>query len=140
MNYGDNRLPKRFWAKVYPEPNTGCWLWGAATQNGYGVYVVRHHVQRKPHRFLFEVVHGYVPAWPVGQIDHICRVRSCVNPQHLELVTAQENTARSKAIITVCPQGHTYSDTNTYINERGQRSCRSCRREVSKKWRENHAR
>ena len=40
MDYGDPRLPDRFWAKVYPEPNTGCWLWsGATTGNGYGIII-----------------------------------------------------------------------------------------------------
>lgn len=141
MNFGDTRLPERFWNKVTPEPNSGCWLWfGAAHEAGYGH---RWNGERQRyescHRSTYEAVHGDVP--DNLQIDHLCKTKSCCNPDHLEAVTAQENMRRSghqdKAIagyrayaaaITSCPYGHPYDDANTYVSPKGTRACRTCRR------------
>lgn len=93
------------------EPNTGCWLWiGATTGGGYGnVWVAGKW--RPAHRVLFEIARGEVI--PAGlQLDHLCRVRRCVNPDHLEIVTAKENIRRSPLIgqhhrrRTHCKRGH----------------------------------
>ena len=131
--FGDARLPERFWAKVEPEPNTGCWLWvGACDRGGYP----RLLVGRSPalaYRLAYEHTVGSIPSGL--EIDHLCRVRCCVNPHHLEAVTTRENTLRSEAFVaknakkTHCPRGHQYDilvDTGRPILARG---CRVCRRE-----------
>jgi hypothetical protein len=77
--------------------------------------------------------------WLVGpipdgfQIDHLCRVRNCVAPDHLEAVTQQENLRRGEAgannkIKTHCPHGHEYTPENTLVNRSGSRVCVICKR------------
>lgn len=89
---------ERFWAKVSIPPDviTGCWLWTAArSDGGYGIFgrgawaTVRTTIA---HRLSYEVVKGPIP---LGlQLDHLCRVRHCVNPAHLEAVTGATNVQR----------------------------------------------
>jgi hypothetical protein len=77
-----------------PEPNTGCWLWlGRVTANGYArAWDPMRRTARYAHRILFERERGPIP---VGlDLDHLCRIRSCVNPAHLEPVTRQKNLRR----------------------------------------------
>ena len=84
----------RFCAKVSPEPNTGCWLWTGATVRGYGQF---WQGDRKilAHRFAYVNLVGLVP---IGkELDHLCRVRCCCNPAHLEPVTRRENMLRAPA-------------------------------------------
>ncbi len=84
--------------KIEPCPTTGCWIWlGALHRNGYGNIRVgsmkdgtRGH--RVAHRALYEALVGPIPAGM--ELDHLCRVRSCVNPAHLEPVTRRENLRR----------------------------------------------
>lgn len=77
---------------VSPEPNSGCWLWtGNLSDNGYGVVEVRDR-RRRAHRVAYELVHGPIPSGL--EPDHLCRVRCCINPAHLEPVTRQLNTLR----------------------------------------------
>ena len=125
----------RFWKKVMPEPNSGCWLWeGGLDGKGYGTFLislpVRHNV--RAHRFSYELHKGAIPA--ELELDHLCRNKVCVNPDHLEPVTHEENMRRcpelgkwSRAHITHCPHGHEYSDENTYM-WRNMRHCRECNR------------
>lgn len=121
-----------FWVKV--EKTEGCWLWMAGRQpNGYG----RLRLDGKAvyaHRFAYELLIGPIPKGL--QIDHLCRVRHCVNPTHLEPVTHRENTLRGEAITAIharkthCPQGHPYDAGNTYrepLRPWG-RACRECKR------------
>lgn len=82
----------RFDSLISPEPNTGCWLWlGTLSDNGYGIYA-----HRRAHRIAFEQMKGGIP--PGLDLDHLCRVRCCVNPEHLEPVTRKENCRRSPLI------------------------------------------
>ena len=83
---------ERFEAKWTPEPNTGCWLWtGATDRKGYGQFRSKGaHV--KAHRWSYERLVGPIPEGL--QIDHLCRVPGCVNPEHLEPVTHRENQVR----------------------------------------------
>jgi len=92
-------IREAFWAHVQPEPNTGCWLWdGPVSGNGYGRLSFRGGHQA--HRISL-LIHGV--GIPSGmEADHLCRVRCCVSPDHLEVVTHQVNTQRGK--VTQCPQ------------------------------------
>lgn len=127
----------RFWAKVMPEPNSGCWLWTAQiSTNGYALLCVAGRRVRA-HRFSYELHKGPIPAGL--QIDHTCSVRCCVNPDHLDAVTQRENNRRTFARgrahnvgafqrqKTHCPAGHPYSGENLALNKHGERYCRICR-------------
>ena len=99
---------------------------------GYGELRVGH-LTVYAHRLAFE---SLVDPVPKGlHIDHLCRVRCCVNPAHMEPVTPGENVRRGEAMekfrrwaasITHCPRGHEYNDANTYIDKKGSRCCRAC--------------
>lgn len=113
-----------------PEPNAGCWLWLKATSGGYA----RFRQGKKDllmHRRAYELSKGPIP--PGLQIDHLCRQRSCVNPQHLRVVTPRENTLAGfgptamHARATHCPQGHEYTPENVRMS-RGRRHCKACGR------------
>ena len=123
---GTLTLPPRFWAKVNQTPT--CWLWTASTRNGYGAYF--HAGQMTPaHRVAYEHLIGPIPEGL--EIDHLCRVRACVNPAHLEPVTHQENQLRGpyiggKANQTHCIHGHEFTPGNTYIRPNGTRNCLTC--------------
>lgn len=116
-----------------------CWLWtGGNTGTGYGCF---HDGERNRlvHRWAYEY---YVGPIPMGlQIDHLCRVRNCVNPGHLEAVTPWENVMRSTSITAVnarkthCPSGHEYNDANTYRRKDGARNCRICVAEAMRRLR-----
>jgi hypothetical protein len=117
-------LPARMASKIRVDEN-GCWIWTGARQgNGYGS-VGYNGASRLTHRVTYELVVGEIPEGL--QIDHLCRVRSCCNPQHCEPVTAAENVRRRPAsLVTHCPHGHEYSAENTFY-KRGARQCRECR-------------
>src|SRR3990172_4211550 len=83
-----------FGVRYIPEPNTGCWLWaGNLDTPGYGQI---SSLGRKvlAHRLSYIFLRGPIPRGL--QIDHLCRVRSCVNPDHMELVTSRENASRGR--------------------------------------------
>jgi len=125
------RLAARFWAKVDKTGDGGCWLWTAYTdKDGYGTFGIGQRKSRA-HRVAWELLRGPIPG--DLQIDHLCRVRHCVNPAHLEPVTQRENTLRSDAFTaqqarrTHCPQGHEYAGHNLMRTHDGHRACRACR-------------
>lgn len=123
----------RFWAKVvWNGDEDECWTWEASKNcGGYGHFTAggRHF---SAHRFAYELLVGPIPEGL--DLDHLCRVRNCVNPAHLEPVTRRENLLRGKTIQarnaakTHCPQGHPYWGDNLYIDARGCRSCWTCKR------------
>jgi hypothetical protein len=121
-------LPDRFCSKFVVD-ESGCWLWIASIRkDGYARFQVDGEA-RLGHRFAYEFVNGPVP--PGLELDHLCRVRRCVNPAHLEPVTRRVNVLRGEspaavhARKTACPNGHPYDMTNT----NGARKCRQCIRE-----------
>lgn len=123
----------RFWTKV--SKTDTCWEWLAhCNSEGYakirweGKWVGAHRVS---------LVLAGVAIPPGYDVDHLCRNRGCVNPDHLEPVTHQENvrrgitglvTAQRQMSKTHCPQGHPYDEVNTFRTARG-RGCRTCHRE-----------
>lgn len=132
IQFADPKLPERFWEKVTPEPNTGCWLWIASIRgDGYGQYSFNQR-PRSAHRVAYEQLVGAVPKG--YELDHLCRIRSCCNPDHLEPVTRRENCHRGLRgkLHTHCPKGHEFTPENTVINNRGHRYCLSCSRATYK--------
>lgn len=108
---------------------SGCWLWtGAIDRHGYGL-VRLGGKSRLAHRVVYEAV-GSIPTG--RDLDHLCRVRACVNPAHLEPVTRAENLRRSplvgkrKRLKTHCKHGHPMADPNLYVDPSGERHCRAC--------------
>jgi hypothetical protein len=128
-------LPFDFLALVTPEPNSGCWLWeGYVSPSGYG----RWRRRTLAHRVAYEAARGPVPNGLV--LDHKCRVRCCVNPDHLEAVTNKVNVLRGEGFVAVnarkthCVNGHELTEENTRIRHRNgsqRRVCRLCQREFS---------
>lgn len=127
----------RFDAKWTPEPNTGCWLWLASLNHaGYGQNCLRGVKTRMAHRHAWMLYRGPIPSGMV--LDHICRVRSCVNPDHLRVVTHAQNNIENSLSggalnkqKTHCLHGHLYDEANTlYYRYNGgtQRHCRACDR------------
>jgi hypothetical protein len=103
-----------------------CVKWaGALNSSGYGV-TRRAGRLVLAHRAAYEEQHGPIPDGL--ELDHLCRVRSCVNPEHLEPVTHAENMRRSARLITHCPHGHFYDEANTSYNGTARR-CRTCKNE-----------
>jgi hypothetical protein len=90
-----------------------------------------NHAMHGAHRIAYELAGLTVPDGLV--IDHLCRVRHCVNPAHMEPVTSIENTRRGRGYpivnkATHCKRGHAFSPDNTRHDQRGFRECRTCRR------------
>jgi hypothetical protein len=104
---------------------------GWCNSDGYG-YVTRNGRKLPAHRVAWESANG--PISDGLEIDHLCRVRACVNPDHLELVTHAENMLRLRAAQTHCRRrNHDWTDPgNVYVRRDGRRWCAACARE--KKW------
>ncbi len=138
----------RFDCKISTEPNSGCWLWmGTITEKGYGRFW-DGSAMVQAHRFSYERYKGIIADGL--ELDHLCRVRSCVNPDHLEPVTGIENRTRGalargfwitestrKNLLlgsdvrkrrTHCLHGHEYTPSNTTSDAEGYRRCVTCRR------------
>lgn len=112
--------------------NTPCWEWkGCITpKTGYGQFRFdgrRGSSLSNPHRFSYCYFIGDVPEG--YEVDHLCKVRHCCSPLHLEAVTVQENRKRRNASQTHCKNGHEFTPENTRIGKRGERRCRACNRE-----------
>ena len=108
-----------------------CWLWtGTLDDKGYGITRVNNKNSRA-HRIIYELLVGKIPDGL--QIDHLCRVRNCVNPNHLEPVTQDENKRRNvpfrkEVLKTHCKNGHEFSEKNTKIRMRNGNPWRVCKK------------
>ena len=132
-----------FWAKVdrngpVPDyaPHLGpCWLWVAAKYPcGYGEFCMgKERGNVGAHIVSYEWAIGPVPEGL--ELDHLCRVRLCVRPAHLEPVSHRVNSLRGASFSAVnaqlshCGKGHLFSPENTYLIQGKWRQCRSCQRE-----------
>lgn len=129
---------ERFATKVRPEPN-GCWVWTATRiGGGYGSFWLEGK-NRPAHIVAYEDARGPVP---VGrELDHLCRNRLCVNPDHLEAVDHRTNVLRGQSSAAVaaqrdtCANGHPWTEQNTYRYLKRGRPVRQCRTCGRNRWR-----
>lgn len=138
-------VARRFWAKVELNHETGCWKWrGAVNSRGYGQFAL-DTVSKSAHRVSYQLHVGAIPE--DLQLDHLCGNKRCVNPLHLEPVTAAENLARARAgglihpslisqanaAKTHCKRGHPLAGDNLYTDPKGHRYCRQCKRAADRR-------
>jgi hypothetical protein len=133
----------RFWAKV--QKTETCWVWTASINTyGYGIFAVTDSPVTNSagyayaHRYAYTLLVGPIPEGK--QLDHLCRVRHCVRPSHLEPVTVRQNLMRGQthaahnAAKTHCPKGHPYDAANTWRDGKGKRVCLICKRKRNRLW------
>jgi hypothetical protein len=134
-----NKITKeRFWKKV--RKTDSCWLWvGCILKAGYGQFALPGGKRLYAHRICYEIYKGKIPKGLV--LDHLCRVPSCVNPDHLEAVTMKVNILRGETITSMnskkihCLRGHKLSGKNLYHAPGDtRRRCRLC---ISDKYQKN---
>lgn len=132
------RYQMRLWSKSGAGSASSCWLWtGHVNENGYG-YMTMFGAKRRVHRVAYEWTKGPIPEGL--QLDHLCRNRRCVNPGHLEAVTAQENTRRAlrdgppRPRATHCRRGHSLKDGIARSDKPGRVRCRVCKNARNKEY------
>lgn len=105
-----------------------CWAWtGSKWSNGYASLKINgsNHLG---HRVFYETLRSEIPDGLV--VDHLCKNRRCVNPEHMELVTRGENTRRGRTgwLAENCLRGHPLTPDNVYTRTDGTRRCKFCTR------------
>lgn len=137
-------LGEDFWAKVDRSDPSGCWVWTGAKSWGYGCYSAKGVKTRRAHRVAYLALVGAIPDGLV--LDHLCRVKACVNPAHLEPVTQRENVLRGDGAKpqTHCKYGHPLTPGNTYVRyspgsqTEKRRDCRTCVRAKRSRYKARH--
>ncbi len=121
-----------------------CWFWiGSLTQQGYGrMWVKSRNSTNYAHRIVYELLVGPIPEGLT--IDHLCRNKLCVNPEHMEAVSSRVNALRGYGPPAInarkrrCHKGHLFNDKNVMLVRGGRkRQCKICWSEYYKKWRKN---
>jgi hypothetical protein len=120
-------LQRRIIMSKHQHNGTPCWDWiGHRTKSGYGHLKItdaagqRH--SKSAHTAVYVALYGEIQDGL--ELDHLCKRRCCVNPEHMEPVTHRENIVRSYA--GKCRKGH-LMDGQAYVDPRGKRQCRICR-------------
>lgn len=135
-NHLGRTVDERFWEKVDVGHPLGCWEWTGYRRLGeHGMFNAKSGTSPVyAHRWAYEFLMGPIPDGL--QLDHLCRNPPCVNPDHLEPVTARENTRRSESLVIriwrsgTCNRGHPRTPEHLYIRpDNGYRMCRTCERE-----------
>lgn len=133
--------PQRLFGRAALDPHTGCWVWtGYINDDGYArVYrgTGAAKVKIYAHRVAFYHHYGYAP----DVIDHLCRNRACINPDHLEDVDTRVNIARGVGptaqriwLDGVCVNGHVLAEVGIYICGK-KKSCAQCARDGAARYR-----
>jgi len=143
--FGSPKLPPEFWSSVERGPavrigdiRTPCWLWTRKlNEDGYPQPMSIATMRQSPFRHAYRALVGPIPNGLT--LDHLCRVRRCVNPSHAEPVTGGENARRAKHAVTHCPAGHQYSGDNIiWIGGKDghpqRRGCRTCYNDRSREY------
>lgn len=134
-----NELRDRFLSRLVVE-DSGCWSWAKyICQKGYGIMTFKGE-KYKAHRVSLFLFKG-IPLRTDQKLicaDHLCRNRSCVNPDHLEVVSDKENILRGNGICAknkrkdMCKNGHEFTSENTYQRDKG-RECKTCKKNINLK-------
>lgn len=133
-------------AEKYEVAEGDCWTWtGKLRKDGYGVIAEGNMSRRelRAHRVSYELRNGPIPEGLT--IDHLCRNRACVNPDHLEAIERSANVLRGigPAAVnrrkTICKRGHPLTPKNVYVTKSGYRNCRTCAKLYQRKLRELRA-
>ena len=134
---------ERFFSRVTASSD-GCWLWDRPKRDGYGQFAAgNNRVSVQAHRWAYE--HLIAPIPDGLHIDHLCRVRHCVNPWHLEPVPLVVNVMRGEGLMarnarkSECDSGHAFDSSNTYVTPGGRRQCRACRAAATVKYQQRRA-
>ncbi len=130
-------LHKRLWEKA--NKTETCWLWTAYINKfGYGVIGTYDKKTALAHRVSFELTKGPIPEGL--EINHLCEVKNCINPDHLEAITRAEHILKTdfqggkyQKNKTHCVNGHSFQETDVYITKEGHRKCRACGRAADKR-------
>lgn len=112
---------------------TGCLVWMGYLRNGYAS-VSWHSRPASVHRLVYERAHGPIPHGMT--VDHVCRNKPCVEPDHLRLLTRGDNARAHYEHQTHCGKGHEFTPENTYrVPGSGWRHCRECGRTATQRYR-----